>query len=80
MVLRQRLWGLRMVEGDDMAAHVNKFRELANQIESLSSKGKGMEDNELVTLLSLSLPESYEPIIMALESQAEEVTFDIFAS
>ena len=79
MVLRQRLWGLRMVEGDNMAAHLNKFRELANQIESLSSKGKGMEDNELVTLLSLSLPESYEPIIMALESQAKEVTFDIFA-
>ena len=32
MVLLQRLWGLRMVEGDDMAQHLNLFRELANQL------------------------------------------------
>ena len=58
MVLMQRLWALRMVEGDDMAEYLNKFKELANQVESLSANGKGMEDNELFTLLSLSLPES----------------------
>ena len=44
MVLIQRLWGLRMVEGKDMVEHLNKFRELANQVESLSATGKGMED------------------------------------
>jgi len=80
MVLMQRLWALRMVEGDDMAEHLNKFRELANQVEGLSGTGKGIENNELVTLLSLSLPDSYEPIIMALQSRADKVTFDIFAS
>jgi len=79
MVLMQRLWALRMMEGDDMAEHLNKFRELANQVESLSTSGKCMDNNELVTLLSLSLPESYEPIIMALQSRAEEVSFDTFA-
>jgi len=80
MVLMQRLWALRMVEGDDMAEHLNKFRELANQVKGLSGTGKGIENNELVTLLSLSLPDSDEPIIMALQSRADEVTFDIFAS
>jgi len=80
MVLMQRLWALRMVEGDDMAEHLNKFRELANQVEGLSGTGKGIDNNELVTLLSLSLPDSYKPIIMALQSRADEVTFDIFAS
>jgi len=79
MVLRERLCGVRMVEGDDMAEHLNKFRELANQIKSYSSNSKGMEDNELVTLLNLSLLESYKRIIIALQSLAEEVTFDIFA-
>ena len=49
-----------------MTEHLNQFGELANQVESLSPSGKGIEDNELVTLLSLSLPESYEPIILAL--------------
>jgi len=78
MVLMQRLWGLWMVEGDDMAEHLNKFRELANQVGSLSANGKGMEENELVTLLSLSLAESYEPVIRALQSRADDVSFDIF--
>jgi len=50
MVLMQRLWALRMVEGDDMAQHLNKFRELANQVGSLSANRKGMEENQLVTL------------------------------
>lgn len=39
-----------------------------------------MEDNELVTLLSLSLPESYKPIIMALQSGVDEVSLDVFTS
>jgi len=59
MVTMQRLWALKMVEGEDMADHLNRFRELANQVDSLSADGKGIEGNELVTLLSLSLPESY---------------------
>jgi len=79
MVLMQRLWVLRMIEGEDMAEHLNKFRELANQVESLSTLGKGMDNNELVTLFSLSHPESYKPIIMVLQSWAEEVSFDTFA-
>jgi len=79
MVLMQRLWALRMVEGDDMAEHLNKFRELANQVESLSADSKGIKNNELITLLTLSLPESYKPIIMALQSRADKISFDIFS-
>jgi len=32
MVLMQRLWGLRMSEEEDMAQHLNEFREIANQL------------------------------------------------
>jgi len=79
MVLMPRLWALRIVEGDDMADHLNKFRELAIQVGSLSANGKGIDENELVTLLSLSLLESYEPVSIALQSRADNVSFDIFA-
>jgi len=63
-----------------MAEHLNMFRELANQVGSVSANGKGIEENELVTLLSLILPESYELVIMALQWRADNVGLDIFAS
>jgi len=79
MVLMQRLWALKMAEGDDMAQHLNKFRELANQLRSLSVEAKRMDDDELVTSLTLSLPGSYEPLVMALQSRSDTITFDIKA-
>jgi len=79
MILMQRLWGLKMTEADDMAQHLNQFRELANQLRGLSQDGKGMEDSELATILTLSLPESYEPLVMALQSRSDTITFDMMA-
>ena len=79
MLLMQRMWGLRMSEGEDMAQHLNQFRELANQLRGLSVDGKGMDDSELVTILTLSLPESYEPLVMALQSRSDTITFDTMA-
>ena len=79
MILMQRLWALRLLEGEDMAEHRNRFRWLANQVQGLSGNGKAMDENELVTLMSLSLPDSYEPIIIALQSRKEDLTFDIFS-
>jgi len=79
MVLMQRLWGLRMSDGDDMAQHLNHFRELGNQLGSLAEDRKGMDDTELVTIRILSLPESYEPLVMALQSRSDTITFDLMA-
>jgi len=79
MVLMQRLWALKMPEGDDMARHLNQFPELANQLQSLSEHGKGMEDRKLVTILTLSLPPFYEPLVMALQSRSDTITFDLMA-
>ena len=45
MVLMQRLWALKMSEGQDMAQHHNQFRELANQLRGLSTDGKGVDDS-----------------------------------
>lgn len=79
MVLMQRLWGLQMRETDDMAEHLNQFRELANQLRGLANDGKGMEDSELTTILTLSLPEAYEPLVMALQSLSDTITLDMMA-
>jgi len=79
MVLMQPLWALRMSDGDDMAEHLNQFRELANQVQGLSGEGKGIDDSELVTILSSSLPSTFAPLVMALQSWSEEITFDVFA-
>jgi len=62
-----------------MAHHLNQFRELANQLQSLSENGKRMDDSELVTILTLSLPASYEPLVMALQSRSDTITFDLMA-
>lgn len=79
MVLMQRLWALKMLEGQDMAQYLNQFRVLANQLRGLSSEGKEVDDSELLTILTLSLPESYEPLVMALQSRTDIVTFDMMA-
>jgi len=76
MVLMQKLWGLHLKEGQDMSAHVNTFKELSTQVANLSPDGVGIPDTDLVSMLSLSLPESYEPLIMAVQSRAENIIFD----
>ena len=81
MVLTQRLWALRLHQGGDMAVHLNNFREIANQIEYLSSDDgtSQIQGVVLVSMLSVSLPESYEPLVMALQSRSETLTFDFIA-
>jgi len=79
MVFMQRLWALKMTEGQDMAQHLNQFRELANQLRGLSAEGKEINNSELLTILTLSLPESYEALVMALQSLTDVITFDIMA-
>jgi len=56
MGLMQCVWALKMVEGDNMAQHLNQFRKLAKLLRSLSVEGKGIDDSELVTILTLCLP------------------------
>ena len=79
MILMQRLWALKMAEGQDMSEHLNRFRELANQLCGLSAAGKEFDDSKLLTILTLSLLESYEPLVMALQSRSDIVTFDMMA-
>ena len=71
--------GIEDEEVDDMAEHLNQFWELANHLWGLSNYGKGMEDSELTTILTVSLPESYEPLVMGLHSRSNTIRFDMMA-
>ena len=65
-----------------MATHLYAFREIATQIENLSSDDgmSQIQGLDLVSTLSLSLPDSYEPLVMTLQSRSEPLTFDFMAA
>ena len=79
--LTQRLWFPRLKEREDMASRLNVFRDIANQIENLSNGNGGsqMRGIDFISMLSLGLPDSYKPLIMAFQSRSEELTFDFMA-
>ena len=81
MVLTQRLWSRRQQEGEDMASHLKEIQGPANQIANLSmgNDSTQIQGVDLVSMLSLSRPDSYEPLIMALQSRGEELTFYFMA-
>jgi len=60
-----------------MSVHLNRFNELSTQVANLSANGLGVPDNDQVSMLCLSLPESYEPLIMAVQSLRDNLTFDL---
>ena len=64
-----------------MAGHLHVFREITNPIENLSSEDgtSQIQGVDLVSMRTLSLPDSYEPLIMALQSRSEILTFDFMA-
>jgi len=41
--------------------------------------GKVLDDDKLLTILTLSLPDSYEPLVMALQSWTDIITLDVMA-
>jgi len=79
MVVMQRLWAVKISEGQDMAEQLNQLRELANQLRGLSADGKGLDDSELLTIVTLSLPELYESLGMVLQSRSDLITLKVMA-
>lgn len=63
-----------------MASDLNAFREITNQIEKLSSDDGTSQilGVDLMFMLSLSLPDYYKPLVMALHPRSEVLTFDLW--
>eukprot|EP00794_Sanderia_malayensis_P010763 gene10763-11913_t len=62
-----------MSDGDKMIDHINKLRSLAEQLDSVGAPIS--EEDQVMTLLS-SLPDSYENLIVALESRSDDLSME----
>ena len=65
LALRQRFHGLRMAEGTGVQAHLHELRVVVNELASI---GDVISEDLQVMVLLTSLPPSYGPLIMSLET------------
>ncbi|GAB9476934.1 Gag-pol polyprotein [Globisporangium polare] len=66
-----------MEEGDDVLAHINKIKTLAEQLDAV---GAPVSEDDLVITLLGSLSESYQFLITALESRSDTLTWELVTS
>ena len=75
--LRRRLCTTTMEDGDDVLAHINKLRMLAEQLDVVGALVS--EDDLVITLLG-SLSETYQFLITALKSRADTLKSELLTS
>ena len=73
LFLRKKYFTMSMAVDDSMSEHINKMKELASQLEAVGASIT--EDDQVATLLC-SLPESYNALITALESRADDLKLE----
>jgi hypothetical protein len=56
-----------MQEGEDLLAHINIMKALVNQLCSIEVK---IEDEDVYMVLLMSLPTSFDNLVMSLESMS----------
>ena len=64
--LRRKFFNVKLREGDTMQSHINYVRELADQLDAI---GAPVADDDIAMTLLCSLPEQYDPLIVALEAR-----------
>ena len=74
LFLRKRYFTATMSENDTMMERINKMRCLAEQ---MASVGAQVSENDHVVTLLCSLPDSYNNLIVALESRANQLTLEL---
>ncbi|KAF1316242.1 Integrase catalytic core protein, partial [Globisporangium splendens] len=77
LFLRRRFFTTMMEEGDDVLAHINKVKTLAEQLDAV---GAPVSEEDLVITLLGSLSESYQFLITALESRSDTLTWELVTS
>jgi len=70
LYLKQKLYGMKMQEGNDLAQHVNIFNQIITDIAQLDVK---IEDEDRAIILLCSLPSSYEHIVTTLTYGKETI-------
>ena len=63
LMLKKKLYSLRMREGGDVLGYIQKFDQMCNELLNIGVK---MEEEDKSLLLLCSLPSSYDPLVMML--------------
>lgn len=72
--LRRKLINVKLDETQSMQTHINKVRELADQLDAI---GDPVKDKELAIIILCSLTERFDAVIISLEGRPpNEITFD----
>jgi gag-polypeptide of LTR copia-type len=75
--LLRKLLNVKLDDGESMQSHINKIRELSDQLEAI---GDPVRDRQLAIITLCSLPERYNSVVTSLESRPpEDITFDMIA-
>lgn len=78
--LRRRFFNIKYIDNgvSSLQSHINLVRDLADQLEAI---GAGVSDEDMAMTLLCSLPDSYDYLIVALESRnSEDLTFDFVST
>jgi hypothetical protein len=62
LYLKQKLYGLKIQEGSDLAKHVNVFNQLVVDLGKVDVK---IDDEDMVIILLCSLLDSYDKLVRA---------------
>ncbi|KAL0315375.1 UNVERIFIED_CONTAM: Retrovirus-related Pol polyprotein from transposon TNT 1-94 [Sesamum radiatum] len=73
LYLKQRLYGLKMQEGFDLAQHVNVFNQIITDLARLDVR---IKDEDRAMILLCSLPFSYEHLVTTLTYGKETIKAD----
>ena len=74
LFMRRKLLTMKMNEGDALSTHINSIKTLSEQLAAVNAS---VSEEDLVMTLLMSLPESFEHFITALESVNEsDLTYD----
>ncbi len=77
LFLRRRFFTIKMQEGEDLFAHINMVKALADPLCSIEVK---IEDGNVYMVLLMSLPPSFDNLVMSLKSMSTkdvDLQFDI---
>jgi hypothetical protein len=67
LFLRKRFFAIKMQEGNDMLVHINMVKALADQLHSIEVN---IMNEDVDTVLLMSLPPSFDNLVTRLESMS----------